>query len=131
MAITAKKRVGNLGESIAEKYLLRKGFKILARNYRKPWGEIDIIAEKGSVIRFIEVKTVSRETLPGVTRENSDPEYRAEELVHEQKLRKLARTAEIYMSDQCLDADYQIDAVAVYLSTRERKARCFLYEQIL
>lgn len=131
MAITAKKRVGNLGESIAEKYLLRKGFKILARNYRKPWGEIDIIAEKASVIRFIEVKTVSRETLPGVTRENSGPEYRAEELVHEQKLRKLARTAEIYMHDHRLDADYQIDAVAVYLSTRERKARCFLYEQIL
>ena len=42
-----RKEVGRVGEDIAAQFLERKGFKILARNYRKPWGEIDIIAEKG------------------------------------------------------------------------------------
>ena len=41
-----KQNTGKLGEDIAAKYLGNKGYKILTRNYRKPWGEIDIIAEK-------------------------------------------------------------------------------------
>ena len=54
----ARKAVGEIGEEIACQFLERKGFKILERNYRKPWGEIDIIAEKDGVIRFVEVKAV-------------------------------------------------------------------------
>jgi putative endonuclease len=40
-------RTGALGEEIAATFLARKGFRIIEKNYRKPWGEIDIIAEKG------------------------------------------------------------------------------------
>ena len=49
-------RTGAVGEDIACTFLQRKGFKIIEKNYRKPWGEIDIIAEKNGEVRFMEVK---------------------------------------------------------------------------
>src|ERR1700691_2907309 len=103
---SARKEAGKLGEQIAADFLIRKGFKILERNYRKPWGEIDIIAEKEGVIRFVEVKTLTRDFLPNVSRENSD--YRPEEQVHPLKLRKIARTAEMYMNAKNDARDFQI-----------------------
>jgi len=123
-----RKRVGRIGETIAAQFLERKGFKIVERNYRKPWGEIDIIADKGGVVRFVEVKAVSRESLPDVSREM---DYRPEEMVDVRKLRKLARTAALYMEVQKDKREYQIDVVGVILVEATRKARCRLFEQAL
>ncbi|MCH3950349.1 MAG: YraN family protein [Acidaminococcus sp.] len=50
-------RFGRWGEMIAARYLVQKGYQILERNYRTPRGEIDIIAAKGGVIVFVEVKS--------------------------------------------------------------------------
>ena len=80
-------------------------------------------------MRFVEVKSVSRESLVDISRENSN--YRPEEMVHESKLRKVARTAEMYMNEKNDPRDYQIDVVAVFLDHALRKARCRLYEQVL
>jgi len=52
-----RKATGNRGEELAAKFLLRKGFRILERNYRSRRGEIDIIARKGKTLAFVEVKT--------------------------------------------------------------------------
>ena len=122
-------KIGHIGESAAVEFLKRKGFSIIARNYNKPWGEIDIIAEKGGVVRFVEVKSVSREPSKDISRENID--YRPEEMVHESKIRKVARTAEMYMNEKKDGRDYQIDVVGVYLDAKTRTARCRLFEQIL
>ena len=54
---------GEIGENIAVKFLMKHNFSIIERNYTKKWGEIDIIAEKSNKLYFIEVKSVSRETL--------------------------------------------------------------------
>ena len=54
-----KKFLGAKGELIAENFLIKKGYKILQKNYRQKFGEIDIIASKEDVINFIEVKTRS------------------------------------------------------------------------
>ena len=124
-----RKEVGRLGEEIAAKFLQGKGFKIIERNYRKPWGEIDIIAEKRGTVRFVEVKSVSRENLPDVSREMSN--YRPEEQVHPAKLKKVCRTAELYMNEKNDDREFQIDVVGVFLDMKSRKARCRLYEQVL
>jgi putative endonuclease len=124
-----RKEVGRVGELIAAQFLERKGFTILERNYRKPWGEIDLIAEKGGIVRFVEVKTLSRENIPNVSREMSG--YRPEEQVHPTKLRKIARTAEMYMNSGQDNREYQIDVVGIFLNMHTRQARCRLFEQVL
>ena len=58
MAKTKKREFGDIGEDIVCKFLLRKGYKIIERNYLKPWGEIDIIAENDKSLVFVEVKSV-------------------------------------------------------------------------
>lgn len=50
-------QLGIFGEDLAAKYLKRKKYKILERNWRCQFGEIDIIAQKSDVICFVEVKT--------------------------------------------------------------------------
>jgi putative endonuclease len=120
--------VGRVGEQIASEYLVRKGYKVIEHNFRRPWGEIDIIAEKAGVVRFVEVKTVTRQYLHDVSRENNN--YRPEEQVHPWKLRKIARTAEMYMNASKDPREYQIDVVGVFMDTERRLARCRLFEQV-
>lgn len=80
------KVVGTDGEAIAEGFLKKKKYKILDKNYRAIVGEIDIIAQKGKMIVFVEVKR--RETLA----------YgRPSEAVNNQKQYKIKRSAEEYL----------------------------------
>lgn len=55
------KYIGNLAEDIASEFLQKQGYNIIKRNYRfKNFGEIDIIALKGNIINFVEVKSIRR-----------------------------------------------------------------------
>ncbi len=49
--------LGKQGEEIAADFLKKKGMKILERNFRTPFGEIDVITEKNRKLHFVEVKT--------------------------------------------------------------------------
>src|SRR2546423_3834786 len=49
--------LGRLGEQLAAEHLVRRGFRIVERNYRTRWGELDIIAFDGTTLAFCEVKT--------------------------------------------------------------------------
>ena len=51
------KQTGEVGENLACEYLRKQGYKILERNYRIRGGEIDIVAQDGSTLVFVEVKT--------------------------------------------------------------------------
>lgn len=53
-------RVGALGEELVAKFLMKRGFNVIDRNFRKKWGEIDVIATKKNILHFVEVKSVSR-----------------------------------------------------------------------
>jgi putative endonuclease len=52
-----RRMIGNAGEEAAIHYLLQQGYRILERNYRCRFGEIDLIARDGKTLAFIEVKT--------------------------------------------------------------------------
>ncbi len=119
------RKIGDTGEEIAVQYLLSKGFSIIERNYLKPWGEIDIICEKDAVVRFVEVKSVS---VSDFSRERS---YEPEDLVDTRKLRRVSRTAALYMGNKRDEREFQIDVVGVLLNHNKKIARCRLFEQVL
>jgi len=123
-----KKSVGRAGEDIACRFLESKGYKILDRNFWKPWGEIDIIAERNGAVRFIEVKAVSHKVSSSISREI---DYRPEALVDTRKLRKLAKTAALYMQQKKDEREFQIDVVGVILDRDKKVAKCRLFEQAL
>ncbi len=51
--------VGQLGEGLACEYLIKQGTKVIERNFRKPWGELDIIAKaRDKTLIFVEVKAI-------------------------------------------------------------------------
>lgn len=116
------KQTGNLGEEVATKYLEKKGFKILDRNYLKKWGEIDIVAFKDLKIHFVEVKTVSYETKEAILTGVSRGTWRPEENVHASKLKKLSRAIESWIMEHRYDGEWQIDVLAVKIVTREKYA---------
>ncbi len=116
---TEKQRIGQLGEDLTFSWLKEKGFKILDRNYWKPWGEIDIVARKGQNLHFVEVKTVclERGELERFDR------YSPEDNLHPWKLRRLSKTIETYLLEKFEDddPDWQLDAICVYLERGSEK----------
>lgn len=99
---------GNRGEHAACKYLIQKGYRILERNFRKRYGEIDIIAQKNDVISFVEVKTRSTTDFGNAC-----------EAVTPKKQQKIIRTANAYIMEKELDAGFSFDIIEVYIVGRK------------
>jgi putative endonuclease len=99
-------KLGSWGEDLASDYLLKNGYKILEKNYRNNYGEIDIIAKKKRVVVFIEVKTRSGRSfgLP-------------EEAVNKTKQVRLIKISEKYVLDNKIKGNYQIDVIAIEKDT--------------
>ncbi len=116
------KVIGAYGEDIAAKYLERKGFRIVGRNYLKKWGEIDVIVQKDSKIHFVEVKTVSYGTKEELKRAVSYGTWRPEENAHQYKVKKLSRAIESWLAEKNWQGDWQIDVVGVRIVPRETYA---------
>lgn len=122
--------MGNIGEACVAEFLTRRGYQILDRNYLKKWGELDIVAKKGRVIHFVEVKSVSRKTASWNVTHGT--EYRPEENVHPAKLKKLSRVIQTYILEKRLDDyDWQLDVAAAYIDEEAHKARVELLENIV
>jgi putative endonuclease len=128
-------KIGELGEDVACKYISKKGFSILERNYTKKWGEIDIIAERNDVLYFIEVKSRSVSSLELSSRMFDDKESdrtRPEDNMHLWKLKRLARTIETYLIHHRIgNKTWQFDLLIVYLDLEQRKARIRKIENII
>lgn len=105
-----KRKIGDLGESVACEYLARKGYLIERRNFRLTCGEIDIIALDTDGCRvFVEVKT----------RKNSNYGYPSE-FVTRAKQEKIRKTALTY----CGGEEFmRFDIVEVYYSIQANKMR--------
>lgn len=108
-------QVGKDGEDVAEEYVRGLGLTIVARNFSRPYGEIDIVArETGGKLVFVEVKTVSYET-----------EIRPEENLHYYKLKRLKNIIQVYLETKRHTGEWRFDVVSVFLNhtTGEAKIR--------
>lgn len=93
------------GEDLAAKFLKEKGYKIIDRNFRKGYGEIDIIAVKDKILVFVEVKTRTG-NLYGSPFEQ----------ISYFKLKSLIKTAQFYkLINPKLPESLRIDAISVLL----------------
>ena len=98
-------RTGKLGEELAVAYLQRAGYRILAQNFRCLHGEVDIIAEDGDIIVFVEVKSRKSEMF-------GEPQ----EAVGLEKQKKLSRISLHYLQQKRLETcNARFDVVAVKL----------------
>ncbi len=124
-------KIGQLGEDLAVRFLLKHKFSILERNYTKKWGEIDIIAKKEDIIYFIEVKSVTCITLPDFKTENPFLK-RPEENMHSWKVIRLSRTIQTYLIHNRIgNTPWQFDLILVYLDLKNKKARLRTIEDII
>jgi len=107
------KEIGDFGQQIAKRYLLNKNYKILGENYYCREGEIDLIAQKGSQIVFLEVKT-------RLSRNFGLPE----EAVGKEKKEKMEKAALVYLEkEKVKNENYRLDLMAVEIDKQDQKAR--------
>lgn len=130
MVTTQKQKIGQLGEDIACKYLKKKGFVVVSRNFRRKWGEIDVIAKKGNTTHFFEVKTTSRENNSDVTRENDA--YSPEDNIHPKKIERMLRAVQTYVAGEREDdeSEWQCDAIGIVMDVKNKKAIIRMTEHI-
>jgi putative endonuclease len=102
------KNIGDLGESIACRSLEGRGYEILDRNYRKKYGEIDIVAEKDEHLYFIEVKSINKPTW-------KTGGFRPEDNVHPHKLRRISKAVETYLLEKRRNTEEWFFLVAVVI----------------
>lgn len=110
--------LGSWGEDIAEKYLKKKGYLIVGRNFRCRLGEIDIIARDGAELVFIEVKTRQNQSygLPC-------------EAINAVKVRHIKRTAAYYTKVHAMEyQDTRLDVIEIL--TKEGKTYLHHIENI-
>ncbi len=116
--------VGRKGEDLAVEYLKKKGFKVIGRNVRNRFGELDVIAKgRDGILIFFEVKTI-------VCRQTS--ELKPEDNLTSSKLHKLKKAASFYAGfnqDQINDSSgWRIDLLA--LTIKENNCEINHYENI-
>lgn len=121
-----KSKTGRLGEDLASDFLISKGYKILQRNYRQKYGELDIIAhDKLGTLVFIEVKTMRQ-------KDSAIAELKPEDNLTFSKLKKVQRTAQLFVGKHSElineDRGWRIDLVAICLTLN--KSEIAHYENI-
>ena len=105
-----RKKTGQKGEDLAVEFLRQKGYKILEKNFRCVFGEIDIIAQEKKTFCFVEVKTRHSQVFGSPA-----------EAVSCQKQEKIVKTALFYMNKKKLDnKDMRFDVISVLLGEKEK-----------
>ena len=115
MAVKGKKRrLGFWGEYRAAKYLRSRGYRIVARNFRCPFGEVDIIASKGDIVAFIEVKTRSDDAF-GLPNES----------VRRDRRQRYVNCAKFYFSGKYIDCVVRFDVIEIFKGEINHIANAF------
>lgn len=104
------KALGTKGEDLAVRFLQKKGYRIVKRNYKTPVGEIDIIARDGDTIVFIEVKT------------RTDISFGYPfEAVNNRKRQKLKNLALLYLKRQGKESPVRFDVLSIFCTDNGKK----------
>ncbi|HLQ30379.1 MAG TPA: YraN family protein [Ktedonobacteraceae bacterium] len=110
--------LGRTGERLAAEELVRRGYRILERNFRCSYGEIDLVAEDEHDLIFVEVKT-RRGNAYGLP----------EDAVTFRKRQKLVQVASYYLDlHACSERSWRIDVVAVQLSQSGKPEEMRVYQ---
>jgi len=134
-----QKETGSLGEKIAQNYLKKKGYQILDKNFSNNFipgpksGEIDIVAKKGDIISFVEVKTlISKNTKNQRSLIFCNDGFSPEDRVNYQKQRKIMKMAEKWLIENKipLNSKWQIDVVSIKIDFDNKKAKIRHFENI-
>ena len=112
-------QTGSLGENIAKEYLEDKGYKIIKRNYKTKYAEIDIIAKNKDILVFVEVRTKKGEQF-------GTPE----DTLNKIKLVKVKRNAIAYSAAKRWQGLCRIDAICIVLNQDNVVKRMKHYENI-
>ena len=106
---TQRIRFGSWGEKIAAQYLVTLGYQILTRNFRTPFGEIDLVAEFEGEIVFVEVKTRS-----------SNRFGYPEDAITSKKILAIVQSAEFYLTAQTNEyIGWRVDVIAISVRGRQ------------
>ena len=105
---------GKCGEEIAAEFFEKQGIKIIAKNYRTKFGEIDLIGFDKSTIIFIEVKLRSNDNFGSPV-----------EAVTQAKLKRIYNSALWYISEHKSNYDYRFDVIAI---RKDNIKRCYHLE---
>ena len=98
-----KQSLGQFGEEQAARYLRRRFYTILERNYRCRFGEIDLIARRGGILAFVEVKL-----------RRDDAHGEAREFVTARKQQRILAAAELWLSQHETPLQPRFDVIEVY-----------------
>ncbi|HYU64863.1 MAG TPA: YraN family protein [Candidatus Paceibacterota bacterium] len=114
--------IGFAAEQLAKQFLINHNYKIIGQNYRRPWGEIDIIAQKEGITIFVEVKANTAQYKAYA------PELRAGFT----KLKKVIRTARTYLMDKKYKSSqpWQIDVISIIFDKTARSAQIKHFKNI-
>lgn len=107
---------GAFGEEYVAEFLKRHGYEIVKRNYRVKGGEIDIIAKKGDMLAFVEVKTRRRGALTS-----------GEQAITASKKKFLIRTAKRFLSQQCEGLSGRFDVAAIVMDKDNKRVADMKY----
>ena len=104
---TSRQVLGAAGEQLARRHLEQRGYRFVAANWRRPYGELDLIMRDGDVLVFVEVKTRSGERLGT-----------AEESLTAAQARRLLRGAQSFLAERedLADLFWRVDFVAITLA---------------
>lgn len=117
--MSGKREEGIRGEEEATKTLKSNGYRIIEKNYRSPFGELDIIAEEGGYLVFVEVKKRNTRTFGD-----------SFEAINAVKKKRIVKTAVFYMkTHKCLDRKVRFDVVGIDRENVKIVKHAFILEQ--
>lgn len=100
--ISYRRLLGNRGEQAVADYLIKQGYSLLATNYQKKSGEIDLIVQKNEIVAFVEVKLRTKQY------------FNTSQVITPSKQRKIIATAQRFILEQRLfDQVYRFDVALV------------------